>query len=961
MPRKRPTEASWDSSDDELLQDSGTSAFGSRKDEEIDEDVLLGITPGDQKDNSLLELSSEIEIGLDTSTGVDIQELDYEDTVPDEVSLDGETEIEEALVVDEQPNETTANMQGTIELVAPGNESDSDEEKEGRSRFQTERQTISIKSNSVSYSKTTDIPDSLEVTKEMQEEIDSFEKKSNQKFPRQNKQQQQQNFQQRQRGGQFRQPNPRNQRYSQPQRPGFQRGGFQQGGFRGPGPQNFQPQGFSSTQAGNYRFRGPSQQGFQTPPRGPMERFHSPPNGAPQLSAAPRGQTDNYMGFPQGPQGNHQQMQSTAVVQQHFQQHQQQHNFPSTQESPHLLPNPSMGAYPSQPQPLYAPSVPTPSMGSNIHVNPNFHGHIPSEIRPLIRVPPTSSSQGAHQQYDPQSQYQQNWSSPPGPGSYSSTHHPSQAPSQPVYAAGSQPHPQGSLLGPGPGPGQPGILNNPRPAYQQQQHRPMRPQGPQQGYRPQNPSVRPLSSQQSRPLANQNPRNVRPRGPAVGNVRAINMNTMPAPQRPPAPMGAPAGWNPPPQQLINTNEPIDPEKLRQQQELEERKKKRAARFASVTPVEVKPEEAKVIKLTSKRPSNDPNDVSPAKVIKIEHSTAENDSKAVESTVGLSDYERAIVEQKRTRERVLKQKESHRLAEAAKRRGQLKAKLAMQGQTLDDVTGPVQDASLEQNITEHNIANISARGRGRGQPSSRGQMLARGQPSARGQTSTRGQPTMQGQVQSRGHNMNHGQTMNRGNFHNNNNNSVNSSAHLGQPISVLGQSQSPMVTPTRGQGQRGRGNVRGQLRSQKSFGQLQQVKIIDNVDFVNFHGKGGSLTPMGDASLGQGHNDGIQMTSGQNRLVRSAPDEHSPKRRIVIDSKQSFSTVAVTGLPKNADLSKINNICKGIGNVKMFNFFPDESKVTVMFGDPTQAKAFLAKHSRFMVDMTMLTAKLVPDS
>ena len=49
-----------------------------------------------------------------------------------------------------------------------------------------------------------------EVTKEMQEEIDSFEKKSNQKFPRQNKQQQQQqNFQQRQRGGQFRQPNPR--------------------------------------------------------------------------------------------------------------------------------------------------------------------------------------------------------------------------------------------------------------------------------------------------------------------------------------------------------------------------------------------------------------------------------------------------------------------------------------------------------------------------------------------------------------------------------------------------------------------------------------------------------------------------------------------------------------------------------------------------------------------------------
>jgi len=47
-----------------------------------------------------------------------------------------------------------------MEISAEGNNSDSDgeDDRNSRSRFQTERQTITLKT---SYSKTTDIPDSL--------------------------------------------------------------------------------------------------------------------------------------------------------------------------------------------------------------------------------------------------------------------------------------------------------------------------------------------------------------------------------------------------------------------------------------------------------------------------------------------------------------------------------------------------------------------------------------------------------------------------------------------------------------------------------------------------------------------------------------------------------------------------------------------------------------------------------
>ncbi|XP_052805263.1 RNA-binding protein 33-like [Mya arenaria] len=1045
MPRKRPTEASWDSSDDDLLQEtSGTSAFSHKKeiaDEEIDEDALLGFNHGHQKNTSLADLSSEIEIGLDTSDAIDNQ-LDYEDEVQDDFEMDGSTEI----------FDTSApgnGDQGTFEVTAEENDSDSDdEEKNSRNRFQSERKTVSI--SSVSYAKSTAIPESLEITEEMQKEIDSFEKKGKggnfqQKRGMNN---QRGGFAQRARGQRLAMNRPilnrlgNGVRFSDPQRgnrqgvPRFsgQRGqmqgnyrprGPQQGNFgqRGPqqgnfgqrGPQrgnfglrgpNQEHFGQRGPQQGNFRPPGPVKQEFHPQQGGHLQVFQSPPRGVlphgpPQHSAVPLlGSPANFphgpphhpqpllpMPIPQQlqplphgvPQQQHQQQQHLVPLSQPHQtppymnpqtSHPQQPQMPSpglyshqVPQAPHSAPGPEL-------QPVY-PSVSVPGGASTIHVNPNFSGPLPLDIRPQM-APPASSVQV---QYN---HPQVSWSGPvysqaaiPQPGQpqqqvYSQT--PMQQYQPPATVMTSQ-HMQPGLLdtprplfGSGPQ-GSPRPLMQPPQGVNQGPPRHFNPQQQHQGpTRPNNYAQRPQrhpGSQQpnhiQRPGAN---KNIRHAGPRMQNIRPGQG------QGPPRMQTQPQGWNPKPENLANQSEPIDPEKIKKQIELEERKKKRLARFGSSAPVVIKPEVSKVVSLKpSKRHSMDQPETSPAKISRpnitvldrggLEAEVGGDKEDDDEDTSHLSDYEKALLDQKKRREAILRQKEEHRLAEANRRRFLLKEKLAREGKTIEDIAKTVMDDSNEETSQVQNIPNVTSRGRG-----------ARGQMSNRGQISNRGQNANRGQMSNRGHiSNNRGQLSNVGDF---NPNEV-------QTISVLGQGQNTPVTLTRGQ-PRGRGNFRGQgrgqARSQINFSQLQQVKIEENVDFdvqstvpVNVNrtvissSRDLTLDAKGDASQGQGQR--IVKAGNQNRVVLGG-DESSPKRRIIVDSKPTSASISINGLSKSANLTQINSLCAKCGTVKVFNYYTDERKVEVKFASPIEAGLFLKKYPRVMVDMSVLTCVSIPE-
>ncbi|WAQ94960.1 hypothetical protein MAR_007431 [Mya arenaria] len=882
MPRKRPTEASWDSSDDDLLQEtSGTSAFSHKKeiaDEEIDEDALLGFNHGHQKNTSLAD-------------AIDNQ-LDYEDEVQDDFEMDGSTEI--------------------FDTSAPGNGD------------QSERKTVSI--SSVSYAKSTAIPESLEITEEMQKEIDSFEKKGKggnfqQKRGMNN---QRGGFAQRARGQRLAMNRPilnrlgNGVRFSDPQRgnrqgvPRFsgQRGqmqgnyrprGPQQGNFgqRGPqqgnfgqrGPQrgnfglrgpNQEHFGQRGPQQGNFRPPGPVKQEFHPQQGGHLQVFQSPPRGVlphgpPQHSAVPLlGSPAN---FPHGPPHHPQPLLPMPIPQQlqplphgvPQQQHQQQqHLVPLSQ--PHQTP-PYMNPQTSHPQ---QPQMPSPGLYS--HQVPQAPHSAPGpELQPVY--PSVSVPGGA-------STIHVSWSGPvysqaaiPQPGQpqqqvYSQT--PMQQYQPPATVMTSQHMQPGLLDTPRPLFGSPRPLMQPPQGVNQGPPRHFNPQQQHQGpTRPNNYAQRPQrhpGSQQpnhiQRPGAN---KNIRHAGPRMQNIRPGQG------QGPPRMQTQPQGWNPKPENLANQSEPIDPEKIKKQIELEERKKKRLARFGSSAPVVIKPEVSKVVSLKpSKRHSMDQPETSPAKISRpnitvldrggLEAEVGGDKEDDDEDTSHLSDYEKALLDQKKRREAILRQKEEHRLAEANRRRFLLKEKLAREGQGQNT---PV--------------------------------------------TLTRGQP--------RG----------RGNF--------------------------------RGQG-------RGQARSQINFSQLQQVKIEENVDFdvqstvpVNVNrtvissSRDLTLDAKGDASQGQGQR--IVKAGNQNRVVLGG-DESSPKRRIIVDSKPTSASISINGLSKSANLTQINSLCAKCGTVKVFNYYTDERKVEVKFASPIEAGLFLKKYPRVMVDMSVLTCVSIPE-
>ncbi|KAK3607997.1 hypothetical protein CHS0354_009932 [Potamilus streckersoni] len=279
MPRKRPTEVSWDSDDELLLEDgSGVSAFPKSKElveeEEVDEDALLGLEDekqgdGENKsahDDEVYKLIQYTADDLDNDADVveiiiePTDDMTFEDDMGDVSTASHQQESEEYTDMAERKEEhletTGEELDSTLELsenqgtqLINDTETDSDEESEKhRSRFVSERASII----SLNPKKTrTEIPDTLEISAEEQAEIEKFMKNNGQgqnkgrKNQHQFQQHQQQQWQQQQRiiGYQQqqnlfirqsfeRQPSPR--LFQQPKGPQIHQGG--QHGIFGAGP-----------------------------------------------------------------------------------------------------------------------------------------------------------------------------------------------------------------------------------------------------------------------------------------------------------------------------------------------------------------------------------------------------------------------------------------------------------------------------------------------------------------------------------------------------------------------------------------------------------------------------------------------------------------------------------------------------------------------------------------------------
>ncbi|KAL4222043.1 RNA recognition motif [Mactra antiquata] len=1059
MPRKRPTESSWDS-DEELLGDvPSVSAFSSKKgvDEDIDEDALLSFgDEGNQDGRDYSFATSEIDIGLDSSDiGLDVtadsQELDYEDIPEDTVEeFILEENIEDPLMVDEQPNDTVCTVRNTQEEVNDDDSDDDNDKRDRSDRFQTERKQIST-------TKTSTIPDNLEITEEMQAEIDTFEKQKGKGKKRRGgklqQQQQQQRFQhQNNRGrGQMRGPNigqrmvgpggrvmgPRGvgpARMRGPQ--GFQRpmgaGPMNQNSTRMPRGQMFnnRPQRPNQNMAGGHIPRYPHEMGrgsMQGPrhgslPRQPIpQQYVSSPGTQIQHSqqsqyaqpvhshnASPIQQPIHAHTSSQQPvhahTPTHQQVHAHTPTHQpahpHTPTHQPVHSHPSSMQQPVQSLQPQ--SLFSQPQMIHHQQQPT---GSNIHVNPKFQGNItPSSVhasqqqqqqQQILHQPQPLLQQQRQQQ--PAHNYgdsNQGWGghgihNTPGTGGYPPPQQSTQMLSpQPLIAEhrpqGTPHHHQHQHQSPAMIQ-QPGNQMQPRPLLSPQQPFPnhqqpnnqhmrptrpgqpglrtpgnmMRPQRPQSGQRPNirdpRPGVTPLG----------NPRQMRPNNPGF---KPRNQQFMPRQQVPTAVVEPEnQGWNPSPVTLSTAvvKPENDPEREKKLKEMEEKKRLRAERFKSNTPVQVdasNPGNKKII--TTKRPScDDPSFdiVSPSKTMKIETlANMKTDSTAVTSDEALK---KALDEQKKRRELIMKIKEAKRQALAEQKR---KALVTQEGNQPDTGIQPMetqqvqiqkQQGQLQQ--SQGQVFNTQNRGRGRGQNINRG----------------RGQ----------GHN----------------NNRAGQGQSQGQPISVLGQKSNLVQIPVdnsqgRGQGfNRGRGQTRGQIqnRGQGRGGQnapnvvhLQQVEFQDSVQYdisaktpVHEPNKNrtvltsaAGMNPRGAAS--QGHVGRVapqgnvsraapQSSVGRGRTVIDKSEDSTAPRRIVLNSLDSpqSSTVLIKDVPANVDIGKINKKCSQHGNIKSFNYRGDERKIIVQYTSPSEAAAFLKKNPKFMIDMGYLTAMSIPDS
>ncbi|XP_013417891.1 RNA-binding protein 33 isoform X2 [Lingula anatina] len=278
MPRKRPTESSWDSDDDLLDEElSGIHAFRKSKDdseEEFDEDALLGLGDDTDKDVSGkdetaddLEESAppdedfvEIEpitdeftaqneeeeedlieedvIDIDVSAGGDLDDtgIDTHDETQDDTEGDPQgddvvtstvkeawpeahesstrrsaksrlgpktaepdiQEQEEHEPAGEQADTTVSDMHDdSVQHAEDESEESESDEEERRERFKTERKMIKLTSsgghsNAASRSRT-EIPDTLEISKEEQDKIEEFlhHKGRGKRFQKPNQQQHQ--------------------------------------------------------------------------------------------------------------------------------------------------------------------------------------------------------------------------------------------------------------------------------------------------------------------------------------------------------------------------------------------------------------------------------------------------------------------------------------------------------------------------------------------------------------------------------------------------------------------------------------------------------------------------------------------------------------------------------------------------------------------------------------------------
>ncbi|KAL3832172.1 hypothetical protein ACJMK2_023836 [Sinanodonta woodiana] len=530
MPRKRPTEVSWDSDDELLLEDgSGVSAFPKSKElveeEEVDEDALLGLEEekqggdGENKsahDDEVYKLIQYTADDLDNDADVvEIQiieptdDMTFEDDMGDESTASHQQESEEytemAEVKEELFETTGEELESTLEVtenqenqLTVDTETDSDEESEKhRSRFVSERASII----NLNPKKTrTEIPDTLEISAEEQAEIEKFMKNNGQgqnkgrKNQHQFQQHQQQRWQQQQRimgyqqqqnpfmGQSFeRQPGPRF--FQQPGGPEMHQGG--QHGIFGAGPR----MGLQGQQGilGPRPDLTPHHQ-FQ-PPQG--QPFHHTRQQAPNVMPDQRFPVNHPTSHSQTFIGNQNTVQAHAVskpgkilINPHF-----RGPSPNRSEGSHPPGSPSMQMSTSAPH-MQPPSGPPPLMSQPVqqHMQMPHTGFGPREA---WGPPPYSQPQQAPQQ-------QNNNQFPPphsqGPGGYPQVSHPFTVPqNQYPQAGGLQnrlPYPTNDGM-PRPPFRMPGSPQEPQHRMQDQPQHQMQP--------PQHQSMRPLGPHQIHP------------------------------------------------------------------------------------------------------------------------------------------------------------------------------------------------------------------------------------------------------------------------------------------------------------------------------------------------------------------------------------------------------------------------------------------------------------------------------
>ncbi|CAC5384625.1 unnamed protein product [Mytilus coruscus] len=221
MPRKRPTETSWDSDEDELLNETDTFSLTSRSkefEEELDEEALLG---SDEETENEISVGKALSVKDTTKYGKPIatvtsmtnarrispinwdqkanksDDFEFEETA-DDIELyapDDSTDfdvgtsqdyqqyteepaVEESINEEAEETETTFDQSHvTADTTRDESDESEDEEDTRRGRFKSERQDIvtsTTKTKTTKQAATTDIPDSLEISDEQQAEINQF-------------------------------------------------------------------------------------------------------------------------------------------------------------------------------------------------------------------------------------------------------------------------------------------------------------------------------------------------------------------------------------------------------------------------------------------------------------------------------------------------------------------------------------------------------------------------------------------------------------------------------------------------------------------------------------------------------------------------------------------------------------------------------------------------------------------